>query len=345
MLDQPALRIVIDRTACGAVVSAVEPPPPLPVARLFLGQSPQTAARRAAMVFNVCGAAQEAAVRAALGLAPDPGAPRRVLMETLRDHALKLAVGWPKAVGLDPDPVALAAVARLGADGGAALRAALIGPEGLPADLAGFETWLAAGRTAPARVLARVWHGWDAGWGRVDLPLWTTGDSPPDFARAEWRGGPFECGLPAVHAAHPLLAALAARQGRGLVWRLAARLADAALALDALAADAPPPAAASPEPGFGVARAARGAMLVRAAAEDGRVTRLDRLSPTDAALHPDGLLARMLDTLPSAPDAPLAAVVALAVEAADPCLACTLTLADTATAAETDDVHSLRLLG
>jgi hypothetical protein len=343
MLDQQTLSIRIDRTACGMVVRDVVPPAPLPVARLFLGQTPVEAARRAGMVFSVCGAAQAAAVRAAFGLVAEPDSASRLLHETLRDHALKLAIGWPQALGHEADPLALAAVARMGADRGAALGLRLFGASGAPTDLADFEYWLKTADTAPARVLAAVWQGWDDAWGAVDLPLWSPAMGAPDPAGAGWQGRPAETGLTAVHADHPLLRAIAARRGRGLVWRLAARLVDAAAALDALAHDLPPPLPRALEPGFGMAQAARGAMLVQGAIAGGVVTRLDRLSPTDAALHPDGLLARALDTLPTVPDAPLAAVAALLVEAVDPCLPCKLTVADKAPAKETPDVHCLRL--
>lgn len=345
MLDEATLRITIARAPSGTLRAAVVPPAPLPVARLFLGQTPETAARRAAMVFNICGAAQAGAVRAALGLPPEPDAGRRILRESLRDHAMKLAVGWPQAVGLASDPAALAAVARLGADRGAALAGALFGAAGPPRTLVAFDRWLDHRATAPARVLALIRDGWDAGWGRVVLPLWTPGAPAPEFSQAAGCASPVETGLVARHVADPLLVGLEARGGRSLLWRLAARLVDAAEALGALAADRAGPEPRTLAPGVGMAQAARGAMLVRAAAGDGRVTRLDRLSPTDAALHPDGLMARALATLPEGRDAPLAAVAAMVVEAVDPCLPYTVTLVkDTRPIQqESADVHSMRL--
>ena len=342
MLDPQTLQIRIERTACGMVVSSVDAPAPLPVARLFLGQTPEAAAQRAGMVFSVCGAAQTAAVRAAFGLPVEAETGPRILHETLRDHALKLAVAWPQALGHDPDPLALAAVTRMGADNGAALGLRLFGPMGAPRDMADFEHWLDVADTAPARALATVWQGWDDAWGAVDLPLWSPSMGVPDPDGA-WGGQPAETGLPAQHADDPLLRALAAKRGRGLPWRLAARLVDAAAALDALAGRAPLPAPVTLAPGFGMAPAARGAMLVQGAAVGGLVSRLDRLSPTDAALHPDGLLARALDTLPTDPAAPLAAVAALLVEAVDPCIAHVIDWADPATPKERPDVHCLRL--
>jgi hypothetical protein len=173
--------------------------------------------------------------------------------------------------------------------------------------------------------------GWDPAWGRADLPLWPAGDAQPaqapavDFARAEIDGRPAETGLPARRAAEPLLCDIAAAQGRGVLWRLAARLADAARL-----AEAPPPAPAALAPGLGWAAAARGALLVGAAQAGGRVTAFDRLTPTDAALHPRGLLACVLAALPADPAAPLKAVASLAVEGVDPCMPWRLTIREAA---------------
>jgi hypothetical protein len=351
MQDQASLRILLHRphSGAGSVGVSVMPPAPLPIGRLFAGQKAAEAVERAALVFNICGAAQAAATGAALGVPPARDAGRRMLTETLRDHAVKLAVLWPEALGMTPDATALGAVSALAEDRGAALGRALLGADGLPADLAGFETWLDAADTAPARVLARLWRGWEPRWGAVTLPLWP-GLSPSglDLARAMWHGAPFETGLPAIHAAHPLLRAIATRQGRSLVWRLAARLVDAAAALDALAGRAPLPAARALGPGVGVAPAARGTMLVQGQLERGRVTALARLSPTDVALHEDGLMARALATLPAEPDAPLEAVARLVIEAVDPCLPYQLAFAPAAAAGPTEEtphVHRLRLLG
>jgi hypothetical protein len=350
MHDQGCLRITLHLPAKGAgwVGVSVAPPRPLPVERLFVGQTAEEAAQRAGLVFNICGAAQTAATGAALGLTATADAPRRILMETLRDHAVKLAVAWPEAVGMTPDAAAIGALAALKRDRGTALRLALFGPDGLPGDLAGFETWLDEADTAPARVLARAWRGWEPRWGAVTLPLWPALSATAlDMTRAEWQGAPFETGLPAIHAAHPLLRAIAARHGRSLVWRLAARLVDAGAALEALAGRAMPPAPRSLAPGFGAAHAARGLMLVQGRVENRRVAAMSRLSPTDVALHPEGLMARALATLPAAPDAPLEAVARLIVEAVDPCLPSRIHFRppDAGQTEESSDVHRLRLLG
>jgi hypothetical protein len=61
-------------------------------------------------------------------------------------------------------------------------------------------------------------------------------------------------------------------------------------------------------------------MLVQAAVEKGRVVAIARLSPTEFALHPHGVLATALDALPRQRRAPLRQVAALTLESVDPCL-------------------------
>ncbi len=293
------------------------------VAHLVVGKPVEEAARRVGLVSNACAAAQEGAARAAFGLPPLPDAGLRIARESLREHALKLASAWPRAIGMAPDRTTLGAVAKLSADDGAALSAALFGPGGAPRRIEEFEEWMQAGETAPARVLHHVWTRWDARWARADLPLWRPG-APlfgVDWHAAEIAGGPVDASVAARVADCDLMREIAARRGRGLAWRLAARLVDAQRLIAGLADGAPDEVPLALDLGVGVANAARGAMLVQAAVQRGRVTALARLSPTDFALHPHGALATALDALPRQRRAPLARVAALTVESVDPCIA------------------------
>jgi hypothetical protein len=97
-------------------------------------------------------------------------------------------------------------------------------------------------------------------------------------------------------------------------------------------------------------------MLVRGRLEEGRVAELSRLSPTDAILHPDGLLPRALTTLSAVPAEQLSSVVRLLLVAMDPCLPNEVVVAPSVrdaivatserdTMEETSDVHRLRMLG
>jgi hypothetical protein len=324
MIDGGALTVSLARSGGGLRI-AVDAPPPVSLGRMMEGKTAEEAVRLVSLVFNTCAAAQEGAARAAFGLAQEPDVGQRIAYETLRDHALKLCVAWPLALDQRPDHAALAAVASLRADDGAALGRALFGPSGAPRHIDAFERWIADGETAPARALAHVWRRFDSRWGRASLPLWRPGDgwSEIDWEHAEIDGGPVETGVAArVRDAH-LMREIEARRGRGVIWRLAARLADADRILAALARGE----TAAPRrlaPGVGVAEAARGTLLIRASAHDGCVDSFDRLSPTDCALHHDGVLTQVLDSLPRRPGAPLRQVAALAMESVDPCVPCRL---------------------
>jgi hypothetical protein len=333
MIDGGALTVTLSRSD-GAIAATIDAPPMLSLTRMMAGRPAAEAARMAALVFPSDPEAEEAAARAALGLPPADGAARRLTAEALRDHALKLCVAWPRAVGFPHDPGALTAAGALTRDGGAALSAALFGRCGPPERLADLEDWMRRGETAPARVLRHVWRRWDSRWGRAELPLWSPGErlGAVDWAAAEIDGRPVETGLAACVAEAGLMREIEARRGRGIAWRLAARLVHAARLLEALAEGDPGPAPASPAPGLGVCAAAHGAVLLHVEAEGDRVRRFDRLSPTDCALHADGLLRRVIATLPASPAAPLAAVAALALETVDAALPTRLVLAEPATA-------------
>jgi len=113
----------------------------------------------------------------------------------------------------------------------------------------------------------------------------------------------------------PRVRALVAREGTSLFVRLLARLLDLLAGL----AGAPDPALDTcPPPGIGLARAARGLLAHRARVEGGIVTDYRVLAPSAWNLAPDGLLARMLATLPAGGETPLLARIAVA--AVNPCV-------------------------
>lgn len=301
---------------------------------LCAGRSAEEATRVAALAHSACAAAQEGAMRAALGLPAAPDAAPRIALEILRHHALKLSVAWPQALGAAPDPAAMAAAALAPRDGGRALSAALFGRSGPPRRLSAFEAWLAAGETPSARMLDHVWRRWDSRWGRCTPMLWRPGDPflEIDWGAAEIDGRPVETSVAARVAESDLLREIEARRGRGLVWRLAARIEDSARLIEGLPEGSPACAPTTLAPGIGAAPAPRGALLVRAVDLGGRATGLARLSATDCALHPHGLMAGVLSALPRRRRAPLARVAALAIEAVDPGPAVRLRFEETALA-------------
>ena len=314
----------------GGVEVRIDAPPALSIARMTAGKPPEEAARLAGLVFNACSAAQEGAARAAFGLPPAPGAARRIAEEALRDHALKLALIWPEALGLEADRAALAAVPLIKHDHGETLSKALFGRNGPPRRLAEFEAWMATAETTPARVFDRLWRVWDSRWGRATPPIWRPGLPfvEVDWLEGEIDGRPVETSVAARVADDDLLREIEARRGRGILWRLAARIADAARLLEELPDGAPSATPVEIEPGLGAAPAARGTMLARGVVERGRVTQYARLSPTDCALHPHGLLAHVFDSLPRRGRTPLERVAAFALESVDPCLPYRLVMED-----------------
>jgi coenzyme F420-reducing hydrogenase alpha subunit len=153
----------------------------------------------------------------------------------------------------------------------------------------------------------------------------------PEFARAPtWDGAPVETGPLARQCAHPLVAALRARDGNCVATRIVARLTELA-ALLGRARGAAAPATALPAVrghalggGIGLAavETARGLLLHRVRLEAGRVADYTIVAPTEWNFHPQGALALGLAGL-AAPDASaLARNVRIAVQALDPCVAC-----------------------
>lgn len=237
----------------------------LPLAALLTGRPAAEAAAMLPRLFNLCRMAQGAAARAALGLTPTV-TDADLRAEVLREHLVALCVTLPPLLGQAPGRLPAGDVAG-----------ALFGA-GLPRDLAGLVDWLAAGQgCAPlvAAVLAAVQPGEG-----VIAPL------PPPPSPLD--PGAFENSAPGRRAGHPLLRAVEARDGRGPLWRLLGRLADAEAVL---AGDLPP---VHLQDGVAIAPAARGQYALRIDTAGGLVTGLQRCTPTDHMLAPGGALERAL---------------------------------------------------
>lgn len=313
MIDGGALTVTLVHRD-GKVNARLDAPQPLSWARMLTGKPAVEAARIAGLVADSCPAAHEAAARAAFGLPPREGEARRMAVEALREHVFKFCVAWPRALGREP-----AAFDAEDEDPDSLSRAAF-GPGGPPEHIGAFERWMRERQTTAAQTMDHVWRRWDARWGRADLPLWRAGDPVEgiDWREAEIDGATAETGVAARMADAHLMREIEARRGRGVAWRLAARLTDAARLLAALRGEAPLDAAMPLSPGVGAAQCATGVVLARGALTDGRVTGFDQLTPTDFALHPCGLLHRMLGSGPHALGAPAMRVAALTLEAVDP---------------------------
>ncbi len=315
MIDGGALTVTMTWRD-GKRRALLDAPPPVSLARLMQSKPAAEAARLAGVVAESCATAHEAAARAAFGLAERPADRRRMAVETLHEHALRCLAGWPRALGWAEEKLPERCD---GAGACGALATALFGRAGLPDRIGDLTAWMRAGETAPARVLGHVWRRWDGRWGRADLPIWRPGERIDgiDFEEAEMDGKPFEVSVAARVADERLMREVEARRGRSIFWRLLARLVDADRLFRGLREEGPLDGPFVLAPGVGAAEAAGGAVLAAGALCDGRVTGFRMLTASDCALHPAGLLQRMLDAAPAGCDAPIEAVTALTVEAAD----------------------------
>jgi hypothetical protein len=314
MIDGGALTITLDATE-GTLAARVDAPPMLSLTRMLAGKPVEEAANLAGMVHAVAPGAEAAAVLTAAGATVPDTLRRAMVVEALLGHVGKLNQAWPSAFGL---PLS---APRLPADPGAEdFCQALFGQPEPPRRLTELEAWVARGAVPGARALERVWAHWDGRWGRAALPLWSP-EMPLgviDWNEAVMDGQPVETGIAARVAETDLMREVEARRGRGIAWRLIARIADATALIDRLAADHLDGLVRQVAPHVGAALAHNGSLLVELDTAAGCVTRYQRLSPADFALHPRGLLERVLHSLPARPRPGLEAVATLGVEAVDP---------------------------
>lgn len=265
-------------------------PAELPLGALVLGRPVAEVADLLPRLFNLCRMAQGIAARMALGLPHDEDRPA-LTAEILRDHLIRLSVTLPPLLGLPArapagDPLDI-----------------LFGPvRGLPVDLVGLRRWLDAGEgTAP--LVAAIALAFAPGDAAVDLPYVCPATALHVTAVENSAAG--------RQASHPLLRSVAARHGRGPLWRVLGMLADAEAAV---AGRLPPPVA---DRGIARVPAARGTYALMLRQAGGLVTSIERVTPTDHLLAPGGALGRALAALPVAKRhlAPLVAALH------DPCMA------------------------
>lgn len=269
--------------------------PGLPVARLVIGRGVDEVAALLPRLFNLCRAAQAAAVEAALGRPADTDGIGR---EVLRDHLLKFHVTWPAFFGRPPSPLP-----DNWADGGRALCTAVFGPAGTaPATAADLFAFLASDHGL-APVLRRIDGCFAPGEAAAE-------GLAPVTPETIWHPGATDNSVAARQAAHPAMTGLAAHHGRGPLWRATARLYDIA---DAASGRLPP--LAQPAPGTAIVPAARGAYAIRLTTENDTVTAFTRVTPTDHLLANNGVLDRALSTLP----ADKAGLGPLLLDILDPC--------------------------
>ncbi|MEI4484770.1 hydrogenase expression/formation protein HupK [Frigidibacter sp. MR17.14] len=240
--------------------------PAVPVAALVFGRPVAEAVEILPRIFALCRQTQAVAVLLALGLTLPEGAGAALNREILRDHLARLLVLWPRAMGLP------GAALPEGWDDPRVARAAIFGAgRGCPASRRDLDRWLLAGEGAAPLVAAL-----QARFGRG------TACSEGHDNSAAGR-----------HAGVTVMREIAAAEGQGPLWRAMGRLLD----IEAVLAGRMVPARRL-APGEAFAPSARGAYRLRAEVTEGRVTGLERRTPTDDMAAPGGPLEQALATTP-----------------------------------------------
>jgi len=308
-------------------------------------------------LFSLCSVAQAVAgliaAEAALGFTPAPAqvAARRLLVaaEALEQTVWRILLDWPRCVGAIPALDALKRVRpmltslrpllfpspgwnRIGgaelAPNHAELAAALDGIEcvvneavlgdGRLEDRRSFERWLRTAMTPAAVTLRCVNDGHLAHFGRCAvMPL---SEFDPNAIG--------ETGALARLWLHPLMTALRADYGNGLLTRLTARVIEsgvlvAELRSQALALSADPGMARAETvsgAGLGVVECARGRLIHRLVVAEGWVRDYNISAPTEWNFHPQGSLVCGLTGASVTPNTTIRQAIELLITALDPCV-------------------------
>lgn len=356
------LRVVL-RLAAGRVlrcdISSTRPD----VARLLLqGRSLMEISAAVPRLFTVCAAAQSAAcelVVAAVCAKPLTDAAlerlrKAVADESLRETVQQVVLNWPRCLGEEPGPEAIAA-ARLvmlhGVGTTTGLDQVVFGVDA--------ERWLAitradqlwdwadAGATTSARFMRDVAQ--DRWAGEHEVALLPAPVTPmlvgeivqgtaleADFAqRPRWHGAPAETGALARMQHDPLLHELCQRDGHGAHVRFAARLRELALMLtrrdgSANWGSAAPPAGsvnlgsmALPDGGaVSWVESVRGLLVHQLVVEGTRAARYGIVAPTEWNFHPAGALAKAFQGSRVRTASALRQRAQRWVQSLDPCVAC-----------------------
>jgi hypothetical protein len=120
-MSDPSGQIEIDLHRGGrALRVAIRASRPVGAVRVFRGKTLTQVARQLPTLYSICATAQAfactAACEQAAGLTPSPSVQalrgRLLQAETVKEHAWRLLLDWPVALGLEPEAAAMAAVMR-----------------------------------------------------------------------------------------------------------------------------------------------------------------------------------------------------------------------------------------
>jgi len=271
-----------------------------PVARMFMGRSPQWVAETIPRLYSLCSQAQRAAAQVALGAAAGEALPAAddaaLWYEALHEHLWRLLLDWPAALGL-------------------------------PAARAAFVAWHAA-RSRPdfaaatARLLAATLHG---EWAWECCRCLPDEAKDQEFDLTRFAPGEWLAYWQAEQGAAPITTGPASIAGAWL-----ARRDEALEAAEALADGRPYPRAAASSAGWGVGQTltARGVLTHAVRLEAGRVADYRVWAPTDGHFANAQGLATLLAGARWTDGAAARRSLAQAVLALDPCLAYTREVED-----------------
>ena len=365
----PAGRLHITVEHAGERISSVDIASSRPVhaARVLVGRTPQEAVRLVPLLFSLCSGAQRIAAIIACEraqaleptLAEQASRVFALQLETVREHALRILVDWPHALGIEPDrdtAARLFALQRLITGSLAGDRdtagSATRSMGGLIREIVLGDGWdgLAETDAVPGRhraMLPRLLHalqasGWQTlGAGSSTPRLEDFGDdvwharlasAPEIYARQpEVDGQPRETTPYARQLEAPAVQAARRRWGDGLATRLLALAGELNYALSKLqdslersgyaAAADPLDDDSTTGEGIGVVEAARGKLMHRIELSQGRIRHYQIVAPTEWNFHPRGVAAHALARLPLRSAAACAAQARALICAIDPCVA------------------------
>ncbi len=203
---------------------------------------------------------------------------------------------------------------------------------------AAVRAWTRESQVPHAALLRAVIDSGAAGFGQASAPLLEDPDprwyarhvtQPGIAALPTLSGTPAESGAVARAARHPLVAQMLATEGRTLLTRLVARLADVSvvgLQVERLTHTLRPSRAKPTDLrgsgiGTGVADTARGRLAHHVEIRAGKVARWLTVAPTEWTFHPLGVVQ---EALKGAPALDLQRRAGWLVAALDPCVACTV---------------------
>lgn len=271
----------------------IRPSAPLPVSQLVSGKPVDEVADLLPRIFNLCASAQGCAARLALGLDLRPEDRIGLSREILRDHLMRLLVLLPARLNLP--------ISRVPHDI-PDMMPAVFATDSAPQTPETFDRFMQS-ESGIAPLLARI--------ATLFPDKAASGDAlaPPDAAA--WPGvAATENSVAARHCHHAVLRHIEMRHGRGPLWRVTARALDVEACLSGGL-----PAPRLIAPGQACVAAARGTYFLRAEVRLGRVAALERITPTDHMLAPNGILAQSLNSLPGS----MRHLAPLVVEIFDPC--------------------------